>query len=226
MKKLLLLAGLGFLSAAGLVAYLLGAFEPSPHANYALEKALHRKAAPGRILWHPISVEAAYQAVGQRRTSFAPDQVRLSRDEKDYLVSLLALTDAALAERVAIQLRLQAGQGSVDLNSADENSPDGDPADEDSNYEAILESIKGLPSPGRLLSAEALIYHAIDEQRRYLEGWRRSGEPGFYNPEAPLVLSSHEKLSAARRKLLEALDKESMHNRRALSDHLTALDFR
>ena len=214
MRKFLLLAGLGFLTSAVLAALLLGVFEAPAHTDYALEKALHREKSGGRILWHAMSVEAAYQAVGQRRTPFAPAQAQASRDRKEYLVSLLALTDAALAERVSMQLRLQGGAGAAA------------PGGEASNYEAILESIKGLPSPRALVPAEALLYQAIDEQRRYLALWESSGERGFFNPEAPLVVSSHEKIAAARQKLLHAFREEGLHNRRAVSDHLTALDFR
>ncbi len=217
MRKFLLLAGLGFLTSATLAAYLLGVFEAPAHTDYALEKALHREKSGGRILWHAMSVEAAYQAVGQRRTSFAPAQAQSSRDRKEYLVSLLALTDAALAERVSTQLRLQGGAGEAGAGALGGTA---------SNYEAILESIKGLPSPRALLPAEALLYQAIDEQRRYLALWESSGERGYFNPEAPLVVSSHEKIAAARQKLLHAFREEGLHNRRAVSDHLTALDFR
>ncbi len=215
MRKFLLLAGLGFLTSATLAAYLLGVFEAPAHTDYALEKALHREKSGGRILWHAMPVEAAYQAVGQRRTPFAPAQARAPRDRKEYLVSLLALTDAALAERVSLQLRLQGGPAVVET-----------PGEAASNYETILESIKGLPSPRALVPAEALLYEAIDEQRRYLALWESSGKRGYFNPEAPLVVSSHQKIAAARQKLLHVFREESLHNRRSVSDHLTALDFR
>ena len=208
MKTLLFVLGLGLLALVGFGIHWFQLLEPAQYTNYALEKVLEKGKAPSRELRRPLSVEAAYQAVGSRRTPYAPEQARIPRDEKDYVITLLGLTDAALAERVAIQSRLQAGERT-----------------ETSNYEAILERIKGLPSPDALVPPEALIYEAIDEQRRYLEDWRSSGQRRFFDPEAPLVMSSHEKLTAAKEELLRVLDDESQHNRRALSDHLGALDF-
>ncbi len=209
MKTRLFLIGLVLLSLVGYGIYEFKLLEPARHTNYALEKVLERGKAPARPLRPAVSVEAAYQAVGSRRTPYAPEQARVSRDEKDYFVSLLTLTDAALAERVAIQTRLQAGEKA-----------------RASNYEAILERIKGLPSPDAMIAPEALIYQAIDDQRRYFEDWKRSGQRLYFDPGAPLVLSSHKKLSAAKEDLLRTLDGESQQNRRALADHLGALDFR
>jgi hypothetical protein len=75
------------------------------------------------------------------------------------------------------------------------------------------------------LPVEALVYQAISEQRRYLASWRASGRGDFFDPDEPLVESAHKKLVGAHDRLLEIFDQEGLHNRQALHDHLSALDF-
>lgn len=210
MKKLIIFGGCGLLLAIAAVVYLLGLFEPGAHTDYALEKQLHQAEGGGGIIWNAIPVEQAYQAVGRPRTPFRPEGAKGSRDEIDYLTALFALTDSALAERVALQLRFQAG------------TP---PDVATSNYPAILASLKGLATPKHLVAVEALIYQAIVAQERYMAQWRAAGYGIPLNPDDPLVEESHAQLSDARARLLAAFPNESAESRRAFEDHLAALDF-
>jgi hypothetical protein len=206
----ILLGGLALLLAVAAAVIFGGFLAPSGHTDYALQKQLHQASGKTGIIWHAMPVAAAYKAIPHQRTPFRPDQAKAARDEADYLGALFALTDAAVTERVATQVKLSAGAAL-------------DPGK--SNYEAILSSILALDTPGRLLPVEALVYQAIDEQRRYLEAWRAAGGGDDFDPDDPLVESAHEKLVEARERLLELLDREDPHNRQALHDHLSALDF-
>ncbi len=206
-----------YLIVAGIVvllglagAFMFGYFEPSGHTDYALQKQLHGEPANRGIIWHAIPVDEAYNSVARQRTPYRSDITKASRDEADYLSSLFALTDAALAERVAIQLELQSGE----------------PAEsEKSNYDDILAGILALKTPGHLVPVEALIFEAISEQRAYLDAWRESGRRLFFDRSAAMVESSHEKLTGAYERLMEIYGDEEPHNKQALFDHLHALDF-
>lgn len=209
MRVLIVIGVVGLLLAGGAIVYLLGLFEPGAHTDYALDKQLHQSESPG-IIWNAIPVEQAYAAAGRRRTAFPENLARASRDEVDYLTALFALTDAALAERVSLQLQFQAGTPA-------------EPAA--SNYPAILASLKGLASPDYLVRIEASIYQAIDAQRRYMAQWRAAGPGITLNPDDPLVQESHRHLVEARERLLARYADEPAMVRRALEDHLTALDF-
>lgn len=215
MRTLIIAGGLGLLLAVAAVVYFLGLFEPGAHTDYALEKQLHKAEGSG-IIWNAIPIEQAYQAVGRQRTPFRPDQAQGSRDEADYLIALFALTDAALAERVALQLRLQAG---APPDATLSNDP---PI---SNYPAILASLKGLATPKHLVPLEALIYQAIDAQQRYMTQWWAAGYGITLNPRDPLVEESHGHLSDARARLRAAFPNETAENQRAFESHLAALDF-
>ncbi len=213
----------GVVVLLGLVgAFMLGFFEPSGHTDYALQKQLQGEPANRGIIWHAIPVDKAYDAVARQRTPYRSDIAKASRDEVDYLSSLFALTDAALAERVAIQLELQSGEPAatqLELQS-------GEPAETDkSNYDDILSGILALKTPGHLVPVEALIFQAISEQRAYLDAWRKSGQRLFFDRTAPMVESSHEKLTGAYDRLMEIYGEEEPHNKQALFDHLHALDF-
>jgi hypothetical protein len=128
----------------------------------------------------------------------------------DYLSALFALTDAAVTERVATQVKLRAGE------------PVG-PGE--SNYDAILSGILALDTPGRLLPVEALVYQAILEQRRYIDAWRAADRSDYFDPEDPLVVSAHKNLVGAHDRLGELFEEEGLHNHQAFHDHLSALDF-
>jgi hypothetical protein len=209
-SRWILLGGLALLLAVAAAIHFGGFLAPSGHTDYALQKQLHQASGEQAIIWHAMPVAAAYEAIGHRRTPFRPGEAEATRDEADYLGALFALTDAAVTERVATQAELSAGA----------------PADPGkSNYQAILSSILALDTPGRLLPVEALVYQAIDAERRYLEAWRAAGRADYFAPDDPLVRSAHETLSEARESLLELLDREGPHNRQALHDHLSALDF-
>ena len=72
---------------------------------------------------------------------------------------------------------------------------------------------------------KALIFDAISEQRRYLKAWQDSGNPRYFDAQAPLVRSSHGKLIAAYNHLMRLFGEENPHNKQAFFDHLCALDF-
>lgn len=208
MRYLIVAGVVVLLGLAG--AFLFGFFEPSGHTDYALQKQLHGEPPNRGIIWHAMPVDEAYRSIAHQRTPYRTDVAKASRDEVDYLSSLLALTDAALAERVAIQLKLESG----------------DPVEpEKSNYDDILSGIRALKTPGHLVPAEALIFEAISEQRAYLDAWRKSGRRLFFDRSAALVESSHEKLTGAYDRLLELYGDEESQNQQALFDHLHALDF-
>lgn len=191
-------------------AFLAGLFDPSSHTDYALQKQLHAGSADQGIIWHPMPVDQAYETIPHQRTPYRPDLSHASRDEVDYLGALFALTDAALAERVSTQLKLQAGETA-------ELGP--------SNYDAILSGILSLKTPAPLVPVEELIYQAISEQRRYLEAWRKAERGLYFNRSDPLVQSSHDKLTEAYGALKKLYAAEDPHNRQAMFDHLRALDF-
>ena len=210
MSRRILLGGLALLLAVAAAVYFGGFLEPSGHTDYALQKQLHDASGKTGIIWHAMPVAGAYRAIPHQRTPFRPGEAKATRDEADYLGALLALTDAAVTERVATQAKLRAG-AAVEPGK--------------SNYEAILSGILALDTPGRLLPVEALVYQAIDEQRRYLEAWRAAGRGDYFDPDDALVRSVHKKLVGAHDRLLEIFDQEGLHNRQALHDHLSALDF-
>jgi hypothetical protein len=206
----ILLGGLALLLAVAAAVYFGGFLAPSGHTDYALQKQLHQASGETGIIWHAMPVAEAYQAIPHQRTAFDPKQAKATRDEIDYLSALFALTDAAVTERVAMQNILSAGLR---------------PEPGKSNYDAILSGFLALETPGRLLPVEALVYQAVAEQRRYLEGWRASGRRDYFDPGAPLVMSAHKKLVGAHDELREIFDEEGLHNRQAFHDHLSALDF-
>lgn len=207
--RYLIIAGVVIL--AGLVAaFMAGWFEPSRHTDYALQKQLQGEPAQKGIIWHAMPVDEAYKALARQRTPYRAKLAKASRDEIDYLGSLFALTDAALAERVAIQLKLEAGEP---LEA------------ERSNYDAILSGIMALKTPAHLVPVEAMIFAAISEQRQYLQAWRESGRRLFFNRGDPLVEGSHEKLIDARDRLLEIYGEADPENKQAFLDFLGALDF-
>jgi hypothetical protein len=210
MIRWVLLAGLGLRLAVAAVVYFGGILEPSGHTDYALRKQLHDASGKTGIIWHAMPVAEAYEAIPHQRTPFRPEQAKASRDEADYLGALLTLTDAAVAERVATQAKLGSGEP---------------PAPGKSNYEAILSGILALDTPGHLVAVEALVYQAVAEQSRYLEDWRVSARRDYFDPDDPLVESSHKKLVGAYDRLLKLYGKEGRHNKRAFHDHLSALDF-
>ena len=210
MRRWIVIGGLALLLAVAGAVYFGGFLAPSGHTDYALQKQLHQASGESGIIWHAMPVAQAYREIPHQRTLFRAQESKASRDEADYLGALFALTDAAVAERVATQGKLRRG----------------DPVEPGtSNYDAILSGILSLDTPGRLLPVEALVYQAISEQRRYLAAWRAAGRGDYFDPGDPLVRSSHKKLVGAHDLLIEILAGEGLHNRQALHDHLSALDF-
>ncbi len=210
MRRWIVIGGLALLLAVAAAVYFGGFLAPSGHTDYALQKQLHDASGKTGIIWHAMPVEQAYREIPHQRTLFRAKQAKASRDEADYLGALFALTDAAVSERVATQGKLRRGEP-VEPGT--------------SNYDAILSGILALDTPGRLLPVEALVYQAISDQRRYLASWRASGRGDFFDPDDPLVESAHKKLVGAHDRLLEIFGDEGLHNRQALHDHLSALDF-
>lgn len=166
-------------------------------------------AAP-RAIVQDMAVETAYGAIPHQRTAFRVDLTSLPDAEADYLAALFRLTDAGVVERVSLQQALRRG---ADWSSGQ------------SNYDAILQAIAALDTPRKLLPVERLIFEAVTEQRRYLENWRESGDPRFFDPKARLVGSSHGKLIAAYHRLIKLYGGEARDNKQAFFDHLCALDF-
>lgn len=210
MTRWIVLGGLALLLAVAGAVYFGGFLAPSGHTDYALQKQLHEASGEAGIIWHAMPVDQAYQKIPHQRTPFRATDSTASRDELDYLDALFALTDAAVAERVATQGKLQRGL-SIEPGK--------------SNYDAILSGILALETPARLLPVEALVYQAISEQRRYLAAWRAAGRGNYFDRGDPLIRSSHKKLVGAHDLLIEILAGEGLHNRQALHDHLSALDF-
>ena len=210
MTRWILLGGLALLLAVAGAVYFGGFLAPSGHTDYALQKQLHQASGEAGIIWHAMPVDQAYREIPHQRTPFRSKEAKASRDEVDYLEALFALTDAAVAERVATQGKLQSGEPIEPGKS---------------NYDAILSGILSLDTPGRLLPVEALVYQAISEQRRYLAAWRAAGRGDYFDPGDPLIQSSHKKLVGAHDLLIELFASEGLHNRQALHDHLSALDF-
>jgi hypothetical protein len=208
MFRVLLIAGLLLLGGVG--AFLYWKLQPGDHAGYVMEKELHGDAGRQAIVWNAMPLDAAYQALARNRTPFRPELSNVPRGEADYLGALFGLTDAAVAQRVAIQKKLEAGSGAeADL----------------ANYGAIVTGIRALPTPSHLISVEANIFEAISDQRDYLQALVRAAEAGAFDPSDPLVQSAHARLSAATDLLIELYPGESFHNKRAFVDHLVALDF-
>lgn len=204
------MTGLALLAGAAALVFLSGVFQPQQHTDYALRKQLYDETANTGIIWHAMPVEQAYAAIAHPRTAYRSKFSQASRDEADYLGALFALTDAAVAERVAIQRKLAQGEAV-------------DPAA--SNYDAILGGILALETPVYLVPVEELIFEAVTAQRGYLDAWRQSGERAYFDPQAPLVRNSHEQLADAAERLVERFAGESQHNVQAIRDHLSALDF-
>ena len=177
---------------------------------YASEKALLSTVAPGATVRPVINIEAAYSSIPHNRTVFLPDQALMPREESSYLKALFALTDCAVAERVHLQDRLRRGHKAGIATT---------------NYEAILQGMRLLGTPAGLLPVENLIHEAIQKQRDYLGQWAQSGDPGYFNRNAPLVQQSHGKLIAAYLELMGRYGRESARNRQAFFDYLCALDF-
>ncbi len=210
MGRLILVGGLLLLIVVTAGVYYGGLLDPSEHTDYALQKQLHQGSGGAGIIWHAMPVDQAYETITHQRTPFRPELAEGSRDEVDYLGALFTLTDAALAERVATQTKLEAGE---------RVHPD------KSTYDAVLSGIMALSTPGKLLPVEALVYQAIVEQRRYLQAWRKAGDRHFFDPRNPLVEGSHEKLLKAYERLSELYGAGDPHNEQAFLDHLGALDF-
>ncbi len=206
-------------------AFMFGFFEPSGHTDYALQKQLHGEPTNRGIIWHAIPVDEAYRSIAHQRTPYRGDIAKASRDEIDYLGSLFALTDAALAERVAVQLELESVKPAKPAEPDETGEQNQPPAPRKSNYEDILSGILALKTPSQLVPVEALIFEAISEQRAYLDAWRQSGRRLFFDRSADEVKSSHEKLTAAYDRLMELYGEEAPQNKQALFDHLHALDF-
>lgn len=174
-----------------------------------LKQAAAETAVPASI-WQDMSVDTAYGAIPHQRTPFRVDLTSLPGAEAGYLAALFGLTDAGVVERVSIQQAMVQGA-------------DWSPGR--SNYDAILQAIAALDTPRKLRPVERLVVEAITEQRRYLETWRQSGNPRFFDPNARLVASSHGKLIGAYNRLIKLYGGEARHNKQAFFDHLCALDF-
>ena len=134
----------------------------------------------------------------------------MSEVEASYLQALFGITDRGVVERVFIQGQLYQGRG---------------PAVPSSNYNVLLAQLMSLPTPEKIMPAEALIFEAVKEQQQYLVDWRESEDSRYFSPRAVLVQSSHKKLIAAYEMLTELYSDEPWHNKQAFFDHLCALDF-
>lgn len=208
MRLKLMLFGLLLLAAVAAVLY--WRLQPDPYADYVIEKKLAGERVKDVIIWHAIPVEKAYTLVSRRRTPFRPNQARMPLVEADYLNTLFALTDAALAERVAIEVKLKAGQ------SHDRSR---------SNYREILDGLRRLDTPTHMIPTEALIFRAISGQRSYIEAWAPAGPNAGVDPGDPLVQNAHDSLATAAEFLLKVYPGEDAQTKQAFQDHLSALDF-
>lgn len=178
--------------------------------NYAEHKRQQGSRSRARVIRQNMSIETAYRAIPHTRTPFRANQTRLPDEQADYLNALFTLTDSGVVERIVVQSKLGAGK---------HWTPD------KSNYTAILQAITSLDTPERLIPVEGLIFEAIQEQERYLKGWRESGNPRYFKSGDALVQSSHGKLITAYKKLMRIYGAEGSHNRQAFFNHLCALDF-
>ena len=157
-----------------------------------------------------MSIDRAYRAIPHARTHFRPDSVRMEGADAAYLHALFSLTDVATVERVQTQIWLRTrGQRGEDA----------------ANHPRILAELDRLRAPGDLTRAHDLIRDAVDEQGRYLERWRESGEAQYFSAKDPLVRSAHTKLIDAYRLLMDRFPGESARTKQAFFDHLCALDF-
>lgn len=208
MYRLLLIVGVILLLGVG--GFLYWKLQPEDYAGYVMEKQLHGDSGRQGIVWNAMPVEEAYQALGRSRTPFRPGLSPAPPIEVDYLGALFGLTDAALAQRVAVQAKLSDGEAT---------------AADIAGYDPIIAGIRALETPPHLIPVEANIFEAVSAQRRYLEIWMTSGRTGAIDPADPLVQGAHERLTAAYDLLLENYPAEQFQNKRAFFDHLAALDF-
>ena len=153
----------------------------------------------------PMSVDAAYKAIPHNKTRFDPATAGMNADEKAFLDTFFGLSDFAVAERVETQTAISTKMPVTP------------------NYDAILARLKSLTVPDKLKTAHELVTQAVEEQRQYLDLLQAGGA---FNPNAPLVESSHEKLVAAYSELMRLYPSENQHNQQAFYDHLCALDFK
>jgi hypothetical protein len=152
-----------------------------------------------------MSVDEAYKAIPHQKTRFDTSSASMASDEKAFLDLFFMLSDIAVVERVETQIAL----------STHKTPP--------ANYDKILRRLEGLTVPAKLSAAHRLVTEAVKEQRQYLDTLKGGGA---FDPNAPLVESSHQKLLQAYGELMRLYPAESTHNRQAFFDHLCALDFK
>lgn len=208
MIRVLLSLGLVLLLAVG--GFLYWRLQPEEHAGYVMDKQLQGERGGSGIVWNAMPVGQAYQSLGKGQTAFRAEISSAPSSDADYLATLFGLTDAAVAQRVVLETGLRDGT----LKAADL-----------AGYKPIIEGILALDTPKALIPVEAQVYEAVKAQRDYLEAWRQSGDPGYYNPADPAVQAIHDKLLAAYDSLVKLYSAEEMQNKRAFFDHLAALDF-
>ena len=201
---------IGLLLLAVVAGVLFWRLQPDPYADYVIEKKLAGERVKDVIIWHAIPIEKAYKLASRRRTPFQPNRARMPQVEADYLNTLFALTDAALAERVSIEVKLKAGQRHDR---------------ERSNYRQILDSLRRLDTPTHLIPTEALIFRAVSGQRSYIESWVPAGPNARVDPGDPLVQNANKSLAKATEFLLKLYPGENPETKQAFQDHLSALDF-
>ncbi len=155
------------------------------------------------------TIAAAYRAIPHRRTVFDQDAVGMSARDKTYLHDFFYIVDLAMVERVRMARWLASGgrQGKVA-----------------SNYAVILEELRELDPPRSLRQVQKLVAGAIEEQRAFLDEWKRSGKREFPRGN-PRVQGSSSKLRRAYSLLMKAFPREGRNNKQAFFDYLCALDF-
>lgn len=146
-----------------------------------------------------MAVQAAYDAIPHKRTSYAADQSTAVKEESAYLAQLFLWVDAGVVQRVQTMKDRPTEEATISAE-----------------YDVLLSGLDGLVVPPRLQSIHTLIHDAIALHKKVLV------TPGGDNS---AVGESSDKLKRAYMLLMQAYPAESPHNRDSFYQHLCALDF-
>jgi len=161
-----------------------------------------------------MTVEDAYGSLEQRRTKFDARQATMTANEREYLVLMFEILDAAVVARVEAAAAL--GQG---LPSAE--------------HVAVLERLTrfacSFDAPPALRPYHKYVVDALARQEKFFSDWRREGKSfAFTTPE---TMRDNEDLQTASRAIKRAYDElmtlyrdEGEHNRSAFAGYCAAFD--
>ncbi len=94
------------------------------------------------------------------------------------------------------------------------------------HYHTILQELRDMNPPKKLVKMHQLVVSAIEDQQAFLAIWKSKGFGSKVNlSRHPKVRSASRKLQGAYKILINIYPNEDQHNKQSFFDYLCALDF-